>query len=127
MAALGEVLPNYEIGDELGRGAFGVVLAGRHRGLGRAVAIKQLVAPPRSDPAIRERFLAEARLLASFDHPHVVPLYDFVEADGLYLLVMEHLSGGTVESRRGELAPQAVCAVGISACAGLHYAHAKGV
>src|SRR4051812_26573020 len=127
MAALGEVLPNYEIGDELGRGAFGVVHAGRHRGLGRAVAIKQLVAPPRSDPAIRERFLSEARLLASFDHPHVVPLYDFVETDGLCLLVMECLTGGTIESRQAELTPAAACAAVAGACAGLHYAHAKGV
>ena len=41
-STLGEALPGYEIGAELGRGAFGVVLAGRHRQLGRDVAIKQL-------------------------------------------------------------------------------------
>ena len=134
MAALGEphpllheALPSYEIGDELGRGAFGVVLAAHHRQLGRQVAIKQLAAPPHSDQAIHERFQSEARLLASFDHPHVVPLYDFVEADGVYLLVMECLTGGTVQSHMASLSPPAACAVVVAACAGLHYAHGKGV
>ena len=41
-STLGAALPGYEIGGELGRGAFGVVVAGRHRQLGRDVAIKQL-------------------------------------------------------------------------------------
>ena len=41
-STLGVALPGYEIGAELGRGAFGVVIAGRHRQLGREVAIKQL-------------------------------------------------------------------------------------
>ena len=41
-STLGAALPGYDIGGELGRGAFGVVMAGRHRQLGRDVAIKQL-------------------------------------------------------------------------------------
>ena len=35
-------------------------------------------------------------MLASLDHPHIVPVYDYVERDGLCLLVMESLPGGTV-------------------------------
>ena len=108
-------LPAYEIGGELGRGGWGVVLAGRHRQLGREVAIKQLPRAFAADPAVRARFVAEARLLASLDHPHIVPVYDYVEADGLCLLVMEKLPGGTLWSRftstgvtaRGRLRPGA--------------------
>src|SRR5256885_1320078 len=86
-------LPSYEVTGEIGRGGWGVVLEGRHRQLGRAVAIKQLPAAFASDPDIRSRFFAEARVLASLDHPHVVPVYDYVEQDGLCLLVMEKLPG----------------------------------
>jgi serine/threonine protein kinase len=92
-------LPSYEIRGELGRGGFGIVLEGCHQQLGREVAIKQLPRAFGSDPSVRARFLSEARLLASLDHPHVVPIYDFVEQDGLCLLIMEKLSGGTVWSR----------------------------
>ena len=94
-----DALPSYEIGGELGRGGWGVVLAGRHRQLGREVAIKQLPRAFAADVSIRARFTVEARLLASLDHPHIVPVYDYVEQDGLCLLVMELLPGGTVWSR----------------------------
>ena len=89
-----DALPAYEIGDELGRGGWGVVLAGKHRQLGRDVAIKQLPRAFAADQSIRSRFTVEAKLLASLDHPHIVPVYDFVEQDGLCLLVMELLPCG---------------------------------
>src|SRR5438093_237352 len=54
-------LPAYDIGEELGRGSWGVVLAGVHRQLARAVAIKQLPREFSADPAVRRRFLAEGR------------------------------------------------------------------
>jgi hypothetical protein len=126
---LAALLPGYEIGTELGRGGFGVVLAGRHKQLGRAVAIKELPPGLAGDPAVRQRFLAEARVLASLDHPHIVPIYDFVESGGVCLLVMEALPGGTVWSAFSEKGypPAAACAVVMVACAGLHHAHQKGV
>ena len=48
---------------------------------------------------MRDRFLTEARTVAALQHPHVVPVYDFVERDGLCLLVMEHLGGGSLADR----------------------------
>ncbi len=126
---LAGILPGYEIGAELGRGGFGVVLSGVHRQLGRQVAIKEL--PPRlaSDAGVRSRFLAEARVLASLDHPHIVPVYDFVEVDGVCVLVMESLPGGTVWGTFTEIGykPSSACAVVMVACAGLHYAHQHGI
>src|SRR4051812_14101183 len=122
-------LPSYEITGELGRGGWGVVLGGRHRELGRDVAIKQLPRAFAADPAVRSRFLAEARVLASLDHPHVVPVFDFVERDGLCLLVMEQLTGGTLWSRftgQGITATDA-CAVVVATCAALQCAHERGV
>src|SRR5207245_4878578 len=98
-ARLAAALPAYEIGRELGRGGFGVVVEGRHRQLGRDVAIKQLPRSFASDPEVQRRFLAEARILATLDHPHVVPIYDYVEAGGVRLLVMEKLPGGPLRYR----------------------------
>lgn len=128
-AAVASALPDYDIGDELGRGGWGVVLAGRHRRLGRDVAIKQLPPSFANDPDVRSRFVAEARLLASLDHPHIVPVYDYIERGGLCLLVMEQLSGGTVWSRFSKegLDPQLTCAIALCTAVALDYAHGHGV
>lgn len=126
---LGAALPGYDIGAELGRGAFGVVIAGRHRQLGRDVAIKKLAPGLVSDELVRARFLAEAKVLASIDHPHIVPVYDYVELDDACILVMERLAGGTVWRRfvdRG-FNHQAACATALVACSGLGGAHHRGV
>ncbi len=122
-------LPAYEVGEELGRGAYGIVLAGTHTTLDRAVAIKQLPRAFGADPHLRRRFLAEARVLASMDHPHIVPIFDFVEKDGICLLVMEHLSGGTLWTRMkaGDLDDRFAVATTLAAAAGLEYAQRRGV
>lgn len=122
-------LPGYEIGGELGRGGWGVVLEGRHRQLQREVAIKQLPPAFASDATVRARFVAEARVLASLDHPHVVPVFDYVEKEDICLLVMEKLPGGTVwkEFSTTGLTMPSVCAIVMAACAGLNAAHAKGI
>ena len=124
-----QALPSYEIGQELGRGAWGVVLSAQHRALGRSVAVKQLPRAFAADAAVRGRFLTEGRLLAALDHPHIVPVFDFVEKDGLCLLVMELLPGGTVWNRftaKG-FTPPAACATVLAAASGLQAAHEKNV
>jgi serine/threonine protein kinase len=127
---LAAALPAYDIGEQLGRGGMGVVISGQHRQLGRRVAIKQLPAAFAADPEVRHRFMAEARVLASLDHPHVVPVYDFVEHDSVCLLVMELLPGGTLRSRvtaaGGFTAPRSV-AVCLACASGLAAAHRHGV
>ncbi len=126
---LSSALPAYDIGDELGQGGMGVVVSGQHRQLGRRVAIKQLPEAFAADPGVRRRFTAEAQVLASLDHPHVVPVYDFVEREGICLLVMELLPGGTLRSRvaaGGCTAPYAV-AVSLACLSGLSAAHRRGI
>ena len=126
---IGGVLPAYDIGDELGRGAWGVVFEGRHRELNRDVAIKQLPDDLVVDQAVRTRFQDEARILAGLDHPHIVPVYDFVTGDGLCLLVMEKLTGGTVWSRftSAGLSAEDACVIALSTAAALQFAHDNGV
>jgi hypothetical protein len=122
-------LPQYVIGDEIGSGGMGVVFAGVHRSLGRQVAIKQLPADMADRPGVSELFDREARVLASLDHPHIVPVYDYVQSGRDNLLVMERLDGGTVHSRfrlEGVSGEQA-CAITLAMLAGLHAAHRAGV
>ncbi|MGH9277129.1 MAG: serine/threonine-protein kinase [Acidimicrobiales bacterium] len=122
-------LPGYELGDQLGQGAYATVIAARHRRLQRDVAIKQLTAAPGTTIADRKRFEEEARVLARLHHPHIVSVYDFVERGSLLLIIMERLTGGTVRERVevGGLSPQSACAIVIATCAALNYAHHRGV
>lgn len=122
-------LPRYEIGEEIGRGGWGIVLRGRHRDLGREVAIKQLPRAFGADPQVRERFIAEARLVASLDHPHIVPVFDFVEHEGLCVIVMELAGGGTLWDRFRDEGLETDQAVGVvlAVAVGLHHAHQAGV
>lgn len=73
--------------------------------LDRTVAIKVVAERLADDADLRERFMREARTAARLSgHPHVVPIYDVGEADGLPYLVMPFVSGGTVADvlrRRG--------------------------
>lgn len=122
-------LPNYEINGEVGRGGWGVVFKGRHRALGREVAIKQLPRAAGSDESALERFVDEAQIIGQLDHPHIVKVYDFVEHDGLWLIVMEYLSGGTLWSRftsDGMRSDQAL-AITMAVCAGLDAANEQGI
>lgn len=123
------VLPDYDVAKELGRGAMGIVYLATHRALGRTVAVKELPSSFATDPSVRERFLDEARVVASLDHPHVVVIHDFVDRDGHLALVMEHLPNGTVWDQflhHGLAAPRA-CGLTLATLAGLHHAHERGV
>jgi hypothetical protein len=125
-AQLEAVLPQYEVGAQLGRGGFGLVLEGRHRRLGRPVAIKILTIS--DEPDVERRFLAEAQVMAAFDHPHVVRVHDYAESDGLCLIVMEHLPGGTLTSFISENFPaEQACAIGLAIADALDAAHQRGI
>lgn len=126
---LAAALPRYDIEGEIGRGGWAVVIAGRHRDLDRRVAIKQLPPEVAADESARARFRDEARVVARLDHPHIVPVYDFVEHEGVLLLVMELLTGGTLWDHTGTegFGPPEVCAVGLVMASALHEAHSHGV
>ncbi|MGW4117585.1 protein kinase domain-containing protein [Nocardia sp. NPDC004711] len=129
LARVRAALPGYEVGGQIGRGGCGVVLAGVHRGLHRRVAIKQIPPQFADDMQVRRRFVDEARMMAALDHPHVVPVYDYIEHDDLCLLVLEYLPGGTVENRfiTAGFEATAAVAVALSCAAGLDAAHRSGI
>lgn len=128
-AGLEAALPAYEFDAPLGRGAWGVVVAARHRRLERDVAVKWLAPELMSDPNARRRFAGEARLLASLDHPHIVRIHDYVEAGDICALVMERLRGGSLADRvrLGGVDHRVACAIGLAGLHGLEHAHQNNV
>jgi serine/threonine-protein kinase len=126
---IARALPGYDVGGEIGRGGLGVVWSARHRRLERDVAVKEL---PRAlsdrDPGMRARFVSEAQTLARLSHPHIVPIYDYVEVEGLCLIVMERLPAGSVWDRFVHgLSAETSCALTVTTLAALQEAHRHGV
>ena len=89
----------YEVGPALGAGGMGVVFAGRDVTLGRDVALKVVLPELASHASAARRIAAEASALARVNHPHVVTLLDAFEHEGLVVLVLELVSGGTLADR----------------------------
>src|SRR5262245_40685381 len=120
--------PRYQLIQELGRGGMGRVYKAHDTSLNRQVAIKFVDSA--SDPEIMERLKREALATAKLSHPNIVTIYDTIEANGVVWIVMEYVSGSTLERRMrnattGELMGLVTM---LSPCAdALDYAHRRGV
>ena len=121
-------LGSYELVRRLGEGGMAQVYLARDIRLGREVAVKTLDRKLAERPGFRERFLREARVTATLDHPNIVPLYDFGESGVLYL-VMPFVSGGSLQ----DMLPRAPFPIGEVATYGsqiadaLAYAHQRNI
>lgn len=122
----------YRIDELLGRGGMGVVYRGTHEHLARQVAIKELAPELTRQPEFKDRFFAEARTQARLHHPNIVTVFDLIEDDGDYFIVMEYVAGRTCDELLRERAGSGLGlseAVGIfsQVLAALDYAHSEGV
>ena len=121
---------DYSIVRELGRGGMGVVFLAQDVRLERAVALKVLPTALAGDPAVRERFVREARTAAQLSHPNIVPVYSADEARGWAYFAMGFVDGESLGDRLkslGPLPPVEVVRVLRDAAWALAYAHARGV
>ncbi len=123
------MLGRYRLEEPLGQGGMAEVWRATDTRLTRPVAVKVIHASIAKDPQFAERFLREARVVASLEHPNILPVYDFGDEDGLPYLVMPLLSGGTLRDRlRTAPPPPALAAAWIRELAdALDAAHAAGV
>src|SRR5215471_5413048 len=101
--AAGTRLGAFEIEARLGAGGMGEVYRARDTRLDRLVAIKILLPEVADDPERRERLRREARAISKLNHPHICTLHDVGEQENLHFLVMEHLSGDTLDGRLARL------------------------
>ncbi|HTN86276.1 MAG TPA: serine/threonine-protein kinase, partial [Sorangium sp.] len=92
-------IPGYELVEELGRGAMGVVYRARQLSLDRFVALKVILAGKHAGKRQLTRFRVEARALASLSHPNIVQIYDVGEAEGVPYFALELVEGETLERR----------------------------
>jgi len=113
----------YRLDAEIGRGGMGVVYRATDTRLGREVAVKRILTASDADP---RRLLREARAAARLDHPHIVRVHDAGLAEGAAYLVMDLVSGPTL-NRLGPLPLATVVAVGRQLALALAHAHARGV
>jgi serine/threonine-protein kinase len=114
----------------LGSGGFGDVVLARHDESGTLVAIKYLRGSLLSDTRFARMFRDEAAVLASLDDPHVVRLYEYVEAPAGAAIVMELVDGVSLRqilARAGGTSPEAALVVLRGSLLGLAAAHARGV
>ncbi len=121
--------PQLEILDVLGRGGMGVVYKARQPRLDRLVALKILPASLAATPGFAERFEREARALARLNHPNIVAVYDFGQADGLFFLLMEYVDGSNLRQliEAKAVAPTQALAIVPKICEALQFAHDEGI
>jgi eukaryotic-like serine/threonine-protein kinase len=93
-AAPGErLIGKYRVKSELGRGGMGAVYLAEQPGLGREVAIKELILSPAADPTALMRFLQEAQVMARTSHPNLVQVHDLEQIGDANYIVLEFVRG----------------------------------
>jgi serine/threonine-protein kinase len=131
-------LGRYTILERIASGGMATVFRARDINLDRDVAIKLLHNHIATEPGFKERFVQEARTLASINHPHIVQIYDFdvEERNGepLTYMVMQYVPNTTLDSllkehqKRSELLPyDQVRTIIADVCSALSYAHERGL
>ena len=126
---VGRTLGRYRLLEQIGQGGMSSVFRAQDtRGL-RQVAVKILAPYVAEDAQLRARFEREIRLLIQLRHPHIVPILDFGEAEGMSFIVMPFLASGTLYDRlcRGPVAPRQAALLIDQVASALSHAHANGV
>ncbi len=116
----------YRLLELIGTGGMATVYRGHDQRLDRLVAVKVLREPYASDPAFRDRFLAEARAAARLDHPNIIRAYDVGEHDHQPYIIMELVEGKDLKKlilNQGPLPIPQALDLGKQICAGVGYAH----
>jgi len=127
---IGTQFANYLIQEKLGEGGMGVVYKGVDLNLDRAVAIKLLPSDLADDPQLIQRFRAEAKALAHLNHVNIATVYNYLHANGQYLMVMEYVEGETFQAiveRRRRIGCNEAIRLTKQALLGLGFAHRQSI
>ena len=122
-----DAIGHYRVVRQIGRGGMGIVYEAMDERLQRAVAIKTIL--PTGDPAMRDRFLREARSAAAVSHPHICQLFEIGEHEGGPFLAMELLEGESLAARleRGPLPTPEAISIMLGILSALEALHRRGI
>lgn len=125
-ALIGTEIAGYRVERELGRGGMAVVYCATDLRLGRTVALKLLAPEFSRNDAFRRRFAQESRVAAAIEHPHIVPVFEAGETDGVLYIAMCYVSGqdlGALLDRDGPLPVPAALRIAAQLASALDAAH----
>jgi tRNA A-37 threonylcarbamoyl transferase component Bud32 len=119
----------YELIEELGRGAMGIVYKARQKGLNRYVALKMLLSGTHASASMLGRFRSEAEAVGRLRHPNIVHVYDVGEHEGRPFMSLEYVDGGTLAQRliREAYRPREAARVVETLARAVHAAHEVGI
>ena len=122
-------LPDFELGEELGRGGMGVVYRAWQQSLSREVAVKLILSGVLASAEEVARFQAEATAAGRLQHPHIVPIYEVGSAGGHCYFAMQLIEGSTLADRLalGPLAERDAARLMLVVARAIDYAHGQGV
>jgi serine/threonine protein kinase len=128
--AAGSRIAGYRLEEQIGAGGMAAVFRARDERLHRLVALKILASTLAADGAFRHRFIRESRAAAAVDDPHIIPVHEAGEADGVLFIAMRYVAGGDVRTllrRAGPLSPGRTAAIISPVASALDAAHAAGL
>jgi serine/threonine protein kinase/tetratricopeptide (TPR) repeat protein len=128
--AAGSRIAGYLLEQQIGAGGMAVVFRACDERLQRLVALKVLSPALAADEAFRRRFIRESRAAAAVDDPHIIPVHEAGEANGVLFIAMRYVPGGdvrTVIRRSGPLSPSYAAAIISAVASALDAAHAAGL
>jgi len=119
----------YIVKRELGRGGMGTVYLAEQPGLGREVAIKELILSAVADPTALKRFIQEAQVMARASHPNLVQVHDLEQIGDANYIVLEFVRGKSLRDviSQGSLALPQTFAVMHGVLQALDYAHKRAI
>ena len=127
---LGTRFGPYELQETIGIGGMGEVYRAYDTARERMVAVKLLRTDMAADPSYRDRFRRESRIAARLQEPHVIPVHDFGEIDGVLYIDMRLVEGPSVKDELrviGALPPARTVSIITQVAAALDAAHAAGL
>ena len=126
----GAQVAGYRLEEPIGRGGMAVVYRAYDSRLDRQVALKILAPGLAADETFRRRFIRESRTAAAVDDPHIIPVFEAGESNGVLFIAMRYVRGGDVRSlldRTGPLPPGQTAEIVSQAASALDAAHARGL
>ncbi len=127
---IGKTLGSYQLVEQIGQGGMATVFKAYQPSMDRYVAVKILPSHFTQDATFVARFTQEARVLARLEHPHILPVYDYGEQEGVTYLVMRYIEAGTLHdliAQRGTLTLHEIAHLLGQVGRALGYAHEQGV